>query len=289
MDFEEQVLEGLEGSLEANANSQEPEGNVEDQPGSEENSREEQTQQEFEVDGVKLSADENKELLELRNSYTQKTQELAERRKELERLEPILEAVKSPEKYDKVMKALQDKEEQIQQKEDDIESALAELDPNDPYAKSLQQALSEIKGLKQELQQYTTQQQQNAEYLRQKQIQEQQEAYQKFIGEIKEYASEGLNFEDETEKELYDIAFTAALTNVDTTGMTAQDYKEVARNIGRLVYKDLLQKYKDKVIEKYRESKKVGGEERIPKESQNVPENLDGLDLQQKIEKLLGG
>jgi len=289
MDFEEQVLEGLEGSLEANANSQEPEGNVEDQPGSEENSREEQTQQEFEVDGVKLSADEIKELLELRNSYTQKTQELAERRKELERLEPILEAVKSPEKYDKVMKALQDKEEQIQQKEDDIESALAELDPNDPYAKSLQQALSEIKGLKQELQQYTTQQQQNAEYLRQKQIQEQQEAYQKFIGEIKEYASEGLNFEDETEKELYDIAFTAALTNVDTTGMTAQDYKEVARNIGRLVYKDLLQKYKDKVIEKYRESKKVGGEERIPKESQNVPENLDGLDLQQKIEKLLGG
>jgi DNA repair exonuclease SbcCD ATPase subunit len=295
MPYDDEILDALglaEGSPDANTSepTTDPEPQAtpdigEPEPTSE---PEQPASQEIEIEGEKYSAQELREALELRGSYTQKMQEIAEFRKEKEKLEPILQAITSPDKYDKVMSALKGEEQKIDKKEDELEAALNELDPSDPYAKSLQKALAEIQTLKSELQNYSSQQKENVDYLRQKQIQEQQEQYQKFIGEVKEYSSNGLEFENDVEKELFDIAFTASLANVDTRGLTAQEYKEIGREIGRLVHKDIIMKYKDSVTEKYRKSKTGGGEERLPA-TEKTPADDTALDLQQRIENLLGG
>lgn len=74
----------------------------------------------------------------LQSDYTKKTQEISAQKKELEEMYRIVDHLKSnPKKAERIIAILDEKEVQAEEKIDEIDEVLKQLDPNDPYAKTL--------------------------------------------------------------------------------------------------------------------------------------------------------
>jgi len=190
----------------------------------------------------------------LQSDYTKKTQELAQQRKELEELAKFGEFLRAnPQKLQRVLNVLEDKEEQIQTQKDAAQTELDGLDPNDPYAQMIKQHISGLsKQLETVTQKLTSLETQTAQ---ERQAQAVQSA-QKTLNATLEETAKSLQFDDDESRGVWKRMVLSDLKDKPVEYKDEDAFKSTIQEIAKAQF-DILNKVGEKRVKKYLDSKKA--------------------------------
>lgn len=190
----------------------------------------------------------------LQSDYTKKTQELAQQRKELDELVKFADYLKAnPTKLQKVLAALEDKAESIQAQQQQVQTDLQGLDPNDPYAKLLQAKFDALQKMIQPLQDKLTQFEQQSKETHQQQMVAQA---QQVLSTTLDETFKGLKFIDDGEKSICKQMVLSFLKDNPREYADETEFKTTISDVAKKQY-DALQKVGEARVKQYLESKKA--------------------------------
>lgn len=191
----------------------------------------------------------------LQSDYTKKTQEIAAQREELKEMFSLIEHLKAnPKKAERIIKILDEKEEQAQEKVDELEDVLKTLDPNDPYAKTLmalraqnQQLLKSTQDMQTRLNSF----EQKTQTIEQAEATKQAESVlQKALDDT----ATSLKFDDDADKSDWRKAVLTFLVNNPKKYNNEGEFLAEIGNIGNAEY-DALVKRNERITARYIKSK----------------------------------
>jgi hypothetical protein len=198
--------------------------------------------------GNKVKMSDLKKGYMMQSDYTTKTQQLAEQKKEVEELANLANYLKAnPAKLQRIISILDEKEQAITDKKEEIADELEGLDPNDPLAKALkaqksmlQKALSEIESMKRG----------QEETQKQTLVQQAQQVLTKTLDE----ATKDFSFEDDEEKGFWKQMVLSHLKDNPKQYKDEADFVSTIKEIGKR-YFDTISKIAEKRVAKYVKSK----------------------------------
>ena len=195
----------------------------------------------------KLKLSELKKGYMLNEDYTKKTQELAEQRKEVDELRQLSQFLKAnPKKLEKVIAVLDEKEEAIAEKREEISDELQGLDPNDPIAKKLRAQEEMLKGMQKTLDDMRKGQE---ETQKQTLVQQAQQVLTKTLDEVtKELAIE------EDDKTVWRQMVLSHLKDNPRNYVDEADFTKSIKEIGKR-YFDTIAKIGERSVAKHLKSK----------------------------------
>jgi hypothetical protein len=231
----------------------------------------------------------------LQADYTKKTQEIAAEKAQLKEVVEIVDYLKkNPGKAERIVKILEEKEEQLEKqegkleaKEDEIDLLLKDLPEDDPYAKALraqkamvQKALDLNKSLQDKLSQFEA----RTNAVDESKIQsEAQQTLQEVLGETQK----SLTFTDPEEAEYWKKSVLTLLINnpKEYSEMSKEQFVEYFKKLGQNVYSDI-KKIGEKHVASYIKSKGPGAVPVAPGGAGSDTPKKVGMDnLQETLEE----
>jgi len=198
--------------------------------------------------GKKVKMSELKKGYMMQSDYTAKTQSLTEQKKEVEELSNLANYLKAnPAKLQRIIAILDEKEEVIAEKKEEISAELEGLDPNDPLAKTLKAQNKMLSDLQKQIADMKHGQEASKQETL---VQQAQQVLTKTLDEV----AKGFTFEDDEEKGIWRQMVLSHLKDNPKQYKDEMDFTNTIKEIGKH-YSDVLVKVGEKRIAKYVKTK----------------------------------
>lgn len=224
----------------------------------------------------------------LQKDYTTKTQEIAAQRKELEEMFKIVDHLKTnPQKAEKIIAILDEKEQVLEEKKDEIDQLLSTLPEDDPYAKGLralkrqtQEALKSNKTLQEKLDGY---EKKTASVEESTAVKQAEEVLKTALDEN----LKTLTFEDDDDKKEWRNAVLTYLVNNPSEYRTQEEFQAALKTVSDAQHKAIVAR-NERITARYIQKK---GDNKIPShpggDLGKPPQKIDADNLQDVIREEL--
>ncbi len=194
----------------------------------------------------------------LQSDYTKKTQEVAAEKEQLKEMYNIVEHLKKfPKKAERIISILDEKEEALEEKKEEIDTLLSQLPADDPYAQGLrvlkaqtQEMLKSNKVLQEKLNAY----EQKTQAVEQGQAVKQAE---QVLNAALDENIKQFKFDDEEDKSDWRKAVLTWLVNNPKKYGTEEEFKGMVKQIGKIEF-DAIVKRNERVMGRYIKTKSGG-------------------------------